>query len=269
MSRTLTEIKTQLYVAKSAEGALSGLTSTSLTAVWKLILDIVAVGIFVHEQIFDIFLTDVKNAEAKAYAGTATWYRDKALEFQIGDTISDEPPFVYDPVDADNQIIKRAAAVDTGGTVSIKVAKLDGAGLPIPLSGVEFDAFKSYIGKIKFAGITAAMTTASADILNIIGNVYVDPAIIASDGSLVSDPSIFPVLDAVTAYSKNLPFDGVVWKSAVIDAIQSVPGVEYPGDIIVQAGPAAGSPATFLENYAPVSGYFVLSGSVAINYFPA
>jgi len=269
MARTLTEIRAALDAAKAAESALSGLTSTSATAIWRLILDVVALAIFAHEAIMTIFLAEVEAAEAKAYVGTATWYRDKALDFQYGDALSISPPFEYAVVNEAIQIVKRAVAVEESGAVSVKVAKLDALNVPIPLSAPELSAFQFYMGQIKVAGITLAIISTNADTLAIIGDIFVDPSIIAPDGSLVSDPSTFPVNGALDAYLASLPYDGRIWNAAVNDAIQGVAGVVYPGALSIQAAEFGGLLTEFDDFYVPFAGYATLSGSLAITYLPA
>lgn len=270
MSRTIAEITASLYAEKAARPALNGLTSTSSTAIWKLIFDILAIAIYVHEQIFDLFIIEVEEAEAKAYVGTGPWCRDKALEFQYGDSLSTVPPFIYDPVDETKKIVQRSAAVETASGVSIRVAKVDAlTGIPEALSAPEFTAFKDYFNRIKIAGVTHNYITTDPDTLSLTGNVYVDPSVIAPDGSLVADPAIFPIKDALELYLARLDDKGRIWASEIDDALQGVPGVLYPGVITLRSAPAGSGLVVFSEFYVTFSGYAALELPLALTYLPA
>jgi len=64
-----------------------------------------------------------------------------------------------------------------------------------------------------------------ADLFKLVGTVFYDPLILTSSGELILEPGTFPVEDAVNAYLKNLPFNGVFSQTALVDAIQAASGV--------------------------------------------
>src|SRR5690606_22382174 len=89
---------------------------------------------------------------SQLYVGTLIWYRQQCFEFQYGDSLTwNGNKYVYAVPNTLKQIIKRAAVVDSGGQVVIKIAKLSGT-TPVPLSAGELSAFDAYINQVKFAG---------------------------------------------------------------------------------------------------------------------
>jgi hypothetical protein len=74
MARTVAQWHTILINAKASESALSGLTSTSAVAIWRLMLYVVAVAMNVLDNLFDLFKADVLGLLATKKAHTLKWY---------------------------------------------------------------------------------------------------------------------------------------------------------------------------------------------------
>ena len=247
MSRTVTEIYDALIAEKEANSELIGLvpdpdtaqtllsdlTTNSKVAIWRLMFWVLAVGIWVHEKIFDKHKEEMDEFADSLIGGTARWLRLKAFEWQNGDALEfddDTKKFSYAVDDDSKKLVKWAAIREAGGYVFLKVAKDDGSGNPTFLAvGSEFDSFTNeYINKIKFAGTNVTVVSQDADLLRVELDLYYDPALLASDGSLISDPSVYPVEDAINYHIANLPFNGTLNLNELTDTIQAATGVKDP-----------------------------------------
>lgn len=238
---------------------LDDLSTTSKVAIWRLWAYVIAVAINVHENVWDLFREEIEVRAEEVPTGTPLWYHNEALLFQFGHVlIWNGVQYEYAVIDEAAKVVKLVAIVDAGFQVRIKAAKFDGGGLPIPLTGPELSAFEGYILKIKFAGTATSVTSAAADDLKVDYFIKYDALVLAPDGSLLTDPSIFPALDAVNAYSKGLPFNGVLSLAKLTDAVQEALGVIDVTLNDAQAKFGAISYASINKQYIPDAGYLVL-----------
>jgi hypothetical protein len=223
MARTVTEIQDEIISNVNTD--LPDLTSTSQTALWRLWTYIVAVAIAVHEQLWDAKEADLQAIADSAQVGTAQWLQAQALKFQYDAadpqvlTVVDFAP-VYPIIDESLQIVEVAAVnQQTNRRVIVKVAKDDGVGGLEPLVTDELTAFRSYIKAIQFAGTSISVVSSDADRLFIDMEVFFNGQYVQTDVST-------NLKAAITTYLRNLDFDGVVNKTALIDVMQTVEGVE-------------------------------------------
>lgn len=261
MARTITQIQSEIIAAMQADAALSGLTSTSATAIWRLWTYIVATAIWAHESLWDSFKVELTETAANLKPHTLRWYRNKALAYQHGATLVDGEDTYdnegLDPADIDAQkIIKQAAVTETpDGLLTVKVAKEVGGDLT-PLTVGETTAVTSYFNEIKDAGVVLAVRSVNADRLRIEVDVYYDPTILSATGERLDGSSDTPVQDAAKAYLRNLPFDGEFVKARLVDAMQAVEGVNVPEIRLCMArrndDPSFGNVDVF---YQPFSGF--------------
>ena len=222
MARSIATIKAEMVTAKEADSTLSGLTSTSSTALWNLFFYVIAVSINILEQILDIFKADLEVIAAQNVPGTPAWLQSKVLAFQY--SVSD-PQVVqlvnfiptYPVINTELQIIKACAIIEQSNRlVKIKVAKSD----PLePLTSTELDSLKDYVHDIKFAGVLTDTISLNPDRLSVGALVYFK-------GQYVEATVKQAVIDAIDAYLLAIPFDGVVKMSKLYDAIQAVTGVD-------------------------------------------
>ena len=272
MARTIAEIHNQILAEKaamselknmqpdidSAQTLLNDLTSSSKVGVWREFAFLIAVAIWIHEKLWDAFKSEVDAIVAAAIPGTARWYRNMCLLFQLEDTmIYKDYKFQYDPIDADKRIIARASATEQGGDVLLKVAK-EVSGSPVKLELDELAAFRSYIAKIKFAGTWCNVVSADPDLFNAMLQVHYDASLLNAAGELLSQPGVKPVEDAIVAYLSALPWDGVYMNNALIDAVQAAPGV---ADVVLTSAAAKANAAanfnTIARTYRTVAGYMI------------
>ena len=240
---------------------LADLTSSSKVAIWRLWAYIIAVAIWTHEQLWEVFKSEVAAIAAAAPAGTMRWYAAQMLAFQYGyDLEYVNNKYQYSDIDTEAQIVKRCAVQErSDGVVLIKVAAHDNDGQPIVLTAPELSALDSYAGKIKFAGTKLAVVSLSADTVAIEYDIYYDPIIplttIQADLQIVID-----------AFLVNLPFNAQFNITSFTDVIQGVQGIVDPIFVSASATPSGGSPQSFTQNYIPASGYFQFDDT-AVNMF--
>jgi len=224
MARTTQQIFDDMLTRKNAEPDLAGLTSSSQSALWRLIFWVAAQSINLFEQIMDALKAEVTTVAENSIAGSAQWLQQKALEFQYDETdpqviqIIDGVP-QYPTVDPSKRIIKNASVKEgSNRIVFIKVAKDDGSGGLTPLTTNELNAFKGYIQKIGFAGIPYVSQSEQADRCQFTGEFFYGGQFVASNVKAA-------VIESIKTYLNSLPFDGVIEFNKVIDAIQATEGV--------------------------------------------
>lgn len=270
MARTIKEIKktmTDQFMADSTVRTRYGLTGSSSfdetfssVSIENIIFFIVASAMYVLETIFDSFKTEVDSKVATAVLASIPWYHQICLEYQQGDElIFDETTqqFRYPSVDESKRVVKYAACRDRGGGVLILVSGEGEDGIPAALSDDILVPFKSYINSRKPAGIPAEIRSYNPDQIQIGMTVQYDPMLMNADGTLVADPSVFPVEEAVSRYLQGIVYGGIFNKTKLVDAIQETQGVE---DVMLLSV-SAKSDTT--PDFASVSGnnYTAVSGS--------
>lgn len=233
MARTVTQIQNQiiaqlqsdknLYDPANPDPSRRGLTSTSQTAIWKLLTFIVAVAINLFEQLLDIFIVDVETRISAAAPGTPSWIRQQCLLFQWSsttdqiiqfDTVNIAP--YYPTVNAALRIITQCAVTSLPNKiVLVKVAT--GGSSPAPLSSPQQDALTSYLDYLNFAGVYFQLVSTDADFAMIGADIFYDGQYANSIQAAVTA--------AINSFIANLPFNGMMKLSLLEDAIQAVPGV--------------------------------------------
>jgi len=234
---------------------LDDLTTTSKVAIWRLMFFVLAVAIFLHEKIFDLHEADVLAQAKVLIPGTTRHLRQLALDFQFGDTLQfiDEI-FQYPIIDTTKQIVKRAAVIEVGGQVLLKVTKLT-SGVPDKLDSGELTAFQGYIAQVKTAGIQIVIITADADLLKIAYDIHYNPQLLKSTGESIGTPGTFPVEVAIDSFIQNLPFNGILNLTQLTDAIQLAEGVTDPVITLAEAKIPGGTFATIVKEYIPNAGH--------------
>ncbi len=187
---------------------LKDLSSSSKVAVWRLLMWVVAVAVYVHEGLWDVFRGEVDEVIANKLSHTARWYQEQSFLFQYGDQLTwIDNRYQYDKYDANKQIVNRAAAFEVNGVLKLKVATETSSKLA-PLDSSQLLAFQNFWKKYKDAGVFMDIISINADLLHLAYEVFYDPALLNADGSLIIDNTIFPVNDAIANYISNLDFNG-------------------------------------------------------------
>lgn len=253
---TLSELQPSV---DDAQTLLSDLNSSSKVANWRLYKWIFAVAHNVLEVLWDLFKTDVDNVVAEARWGTERWYQEKALEWQYGDSlVYSNYKYAYPVIDAEAQIVKRAAAVESGRQVIVKAAKLDTGGDPVKLDSGELTAIQSYFGKIKPPGMQIQVISTDPDLLKLSYTIYYDPSLLNASGQLLSDTSVKPVEDAIEAYIAGIVWDGTYNLQKAVDAIQAATGVDDVVSNTQYIKPSTGDYKGITREAKSTAGYMVV-----------
>lgn len=260
MARTLTEIQDEIIAAVQGDATLSGASSTSSTAIWRLWTYIIASAVWALESIFDAFKADLVAQVNALRPHTLRWYQARALDFQFGSDLP-EGETVYDNSLLDDatvtaqKIIKAAAAVGEGGQVIVKVAR-ESAGVLTTLNGPQLTAFEAYMGEIKDAGVDLVVRNQAADKFKLTLDIYYDPLVLTSGGDRVDGTATGVVATAVNAFLRALPFNGLLVKAHLVDALQAVDGVYVPVIRSCQAGRFDATSLSEIDvQYNPYAGY--------------
>ena len=276
MARTIAQIKQSMIDQKNLESGLSGLTSTSSTAIWNLVFFICATGIKVIEDLQDVLRADVEERKLEIPTGVLLWYASESLVFQFGDqlvfrnTYIDEngnivtlkgKTVVYPVIDLDKRVIDLAAADETNGLITIKVAKLT-AGVAGPISGSELAAFEDYWKSKRFAGTPITFVSTNADLIKAMYTVVYDPEVLDSSGVLLSDGITNPVEDAINDYVQTFQsedFNGTMQVVKLTRAIIDANGVLNAVATNIEAKPDGGVYIDVLaiasQSYSTFAGY--------------
>lgn len=244
MARSIATLVALLDAEQASQTDLSSLNSPSNSAIFKLWKYIVATQMFLQETLWDIYKAALELTISKAAVGTSAWLQDRVMKFQY-DSVTPQVLEVdsdfavnYTTIDETKRIITRCAVNRTAQrTVLVKVAKSDP---PVALSAPELSSLEGYLDDICFAGVNYVATSLTSDKLYLAANIYYDGQYSAT----ISDA----VIDAINVYLASLPFDGKVKLTALVDAIQSVTGVNdvVLEDVAIRADATAFADKTYL-----------------------
>jgi len=276
MARALTDIITELktnFVSNLTLQACYGLTpgntfddEFSKVSFENVLIGIVAFSIWTLEKIFDDQRVWMENRAETIKTGNLYWYEQRALEFQLGDALVFlDGIYQYNPVIEANRVVNLASATESGVNVILKTAKYDVANNIIPLTNTELTALMLYMKKRRFAGCSLTVASRPADELKIYYKVYYDPLVLAADGSLLTDSSIFPVEDSINEYSKGIVFDGVFDCTQLTDSLQKTQGVVNPVFQNASAKFGLGSYVPIIDYYNPNAGYLKIDPAYPLN----
>lgn len=249
----------ELYkeIDQRRQDELPQLSSPSATAEYKGWQHIYAVTQASAEDIIESDKADIQTIVDNNHVGTPPWYVQIAKQFQFNENetyyliVDPETGAVrYNRIVPEDRIIKQASYVEGDRSVIIKVATTDSNNTLQPLTPLQIVNFENYMREIKMAGIKVSVVNLPADLLELTANVYYNPAY--NNNNLQN-----AILQSLDQYSLELQYDGIIYKNAVIDAIQRVEGVV---DIYIPQGGLVGIQGeirTEIErSYTTNSGYF-------------
>lgn len=267
MARTINDINQELRVNFMANAEIQAKYELAPGSVFEnefsivsfeaIFFYIIAVSIWTLEKIFDDHKAWMLVKESQLKPWNLPSLVANAIKFQLGDDlVYQDEAYKYATVDEESQIVKLASASEVGNIVVLKVAKLNGSGVPEPLEvGTEFDAFQDYIKKLKPPGVKMSVVSRPADVLKIYYSVYINPLVLDATGALISNPTVKPVEVAIQSYIKGLDFNGVFSVTQLTDLIQQASGVVNP--VFESAASKYGlNPYTAINDYfTPNAGY--------------
>lgn len=226
MAKTVNTIYNELIAAKESVPDLAGLTSTSSTAIWRLIYYSIAIILNVQQQLYDLFVEDIEIKKKQYKPMTVEYWIDKLKNFYqynedpaIGQLkVNEDYTVLYEVEDEASKIIDFASVVQVNKNVYIKVAKTV-SDLPAPLNEDELNNVKGFVDRMKFAGGYFIVSSWEADSVRFDLNVYYRKTYLQS---VVESQ----VETAIENYMKSLDFDGVIVILDLMIAIKNVPGVK-------------------------------------------
>lgn len=212
-------IRKDIYDEVINDNDLALIQSPSQDATWEFWASLWAYLSWLLHSFWIVYQARLKKAALEVIPHNEHWYSVKALQFQLGDTLdATNGKVIYPLIDESKQIVKAASVKSTSnGDVILKVAKKNALGLE-PLSSPELIAFRGYMNSIQDAGVSLFVVSQNADLLKVLIDVYYNPII-----PLATMRANVEV--AINNYLQNLPFDGIVRITKLIDAIQAVEGV--------------------------------------------
>lgn len=243
MARSLNTIIAQMDAQQASETVLSGINSPSQTAIYTAWKFISAFCIWFHENLWDLFRTELETTIAAAPIGTEGWVAEQALKFQYDSTTPQVLQLInwvptYTTIDSTKQLISQCSVTTLNNkNVSIKVAK---STPPQALTTTELSSFQGYLGKIMFAGVSYQALSRSPDYVMINADITYD----AQYTSTITASTV----SAITTYMQTIPFDGKFVLFNLYDAIQSVSGFRdcVINDVAIRANTVPFSATTYL-----------------------
>lgn len=270
MARTTAEIKksiTDVLIANpdiiNAYQLTAGRTfdeEFSAASVESILLFAVAYGIHIHEVLFDEHKAEVLNHIANMKPHSLQWYANKARAYQHGHALIPETDKydntgLTDETIENSRIVKYAAVTEQERGLRIKVATSDGNDLDA-LDDAQLPAFTAYMQEIKDAGVKLLITSGVADALKLDLFIKYDSLVLDVQGKRLDGTNPRPVQEAIKNYLKNLPFNGRLELSALVDEIQKVDGVRAPYVTAASAKYGALPFTSFAgQSYLPDAGY--------------
>lgn len=198
---------------------LTDLSSTSKVAHWRLFAYVIALAMFVHETLWDLFKAAVEAIIAKFRPGTLRWYQEQAFAFQYGYELewnTTERKYEYATADEAAKIVKLCSVTEPGGIVRIKAATLSGTDV-VAITAPQLAALNAYFNKVKYPGKVTCVSF-DADLLKIYGTVKYDPLAVVEVVQTA-------VEETINSYLKGLEFNGRFNINQLIDRVQAVTGV--------------------------------------------
>lgn len=231
MARTITTIHKGILDDIAANETLNAyLTSTSVYAIYRVFSYVIATSIWVMENLFDQHVVEVNTTILNQKSGRLPWYRDMALKFQYGfDLVSDKDYFdngtATDAEIEDSKIIKYAAVSESDETSRV-ILKIAGEtnGVLSPINEEQYNAFDAYIDEIRWAGVQYSIINYLPDKLYLNIQIKRDALVLDANGLSILNGN-YPVVEAIQEYMKELPFNGELRLSALVDKLQKVTGV--------------------------------------------
>lgn len=279
MARTKQEITEEIqkaFVSNPTLQQIYGLTGNnsftdefSLVSLEAQLIEVMSTEIKVLEDLQDVHTSEINKRIAELIPGTLFWYQNIALQFQIGHVLqwnTDKLRYEYAVADEISQIVKLCAVSESDGYLAMKLAKLDGNGMPEKLDASELLAFKTdYMERMKYAGVFINYISSDPDKIRLKLKVYYNPSVLAPDGSLLSDSTSFPINDAVDEYLKLMPFNGVFNVTDLTDRLQKVNGVINPLFISASAQFGAYPFEPVTDYYQSNAGYMIMDDVVPLD----
>lgn len=249
----------------------------SLVSIENIWLDLVSFCIWTLEMLFDFHKIEVDELILNQKSGTPPWYRTMALRFQFGfDLVPDKDYFdnagaTEEQIEA-SKIIKYAAVdeSDDESRMIIKIAGETNGVLHEFTDPTQIEAVERYFKDIKWPG-KITIINYKADQLYLVIQIQRDPLVLDTNGMSILNAN-YPIIEAIQEFMKELPFNGELKLSAVVDKLQKISGVldatvlSASSAWIKPDGSGFENPQPISISKIPVSGYFKVVDFNGITY---
>lgn len=258
MARTTEEIRASLEDLKNANPLLVVLQGTQAGLYWDNLLDIIAAALSTFETNWDNFKELLKREKAAEDVGGEGWYAAKALLYQDGDTPTRtgiDKPYTYDTIDESKRIISFVSTSEneTDRSITLRVAKDAGGGIPEALTGTELTNFNGYLANyVKRVGIGLSATSAAADDVRLTGTLIV---VNGFDLATIKSNVETAINNYLNTSDGKLIFGGKVLVSEILETALGVEGVADLQLTLKEGRPNGGVYASFDFEYITVAGY--------------
>ncbi|MEG0188930.1 MAG: nucleotidyltransferase, partial [Algoriella sp.] len=256
---------------------LDGLTSTSKTSVWRMMLYIMAYSIEQLAQLFTLHRTEIDTKISTQKTHRLPWIQSLYLNFQYGFQLIKETD-LFDNTNATaeqieaSKIIKYCAVneSDTGREVIIKIATEKDEVLS-PLEMDKMEAILEYTERVKGTGIPYRIINYLPDRLKLNIRVFRDPLVINAQGMDITTGK-YPVQEALQEFMKELPFDGELRIQDLANKLEAITGVNMVSVDLAQScwinatTNNYGDWTTIDVRRIPESGYFTIENYNDIKY---
>jgi hypothetical protein len=230
MARTITEIENTIFGKIASDERLIMLNTVSKVAIYRLIVFIVAYSTWLLELLFDTHDLEVSAKLENQKSGRLAWYKTMALRFQYGfDLVTDKDYFVngnatLEEIEASKKI--KYCAVNESADESRVIIKIAGENDEFlsPITAEQKQSFEAYVKEIKWAGVDTTVVNYLPDRLFLNIQIKRDALVLDNSGMSIQNAN-YPVNEAIQDFMKELPFDGDLRLSALVDKLQKVPGV--------------------------------------------
>lgn len=231
MARSIAVIQQGMLNDIASNDTLSGvLTSTSKYAVFRVYTFIVATAIWILEVFFDTHKKEVDTQILNQKSGRTSWYRTMALAFQYGFDLVPDKDYFDDGTATAAQVeaskIIKYAAVNEASESSRVIIKIAGESNDVlqPLSEVQKLAFEYYVKEFRIAGVETTVINYLPDQLYLSIRIQRDALLLNANGMSILNGN-YPVNEAIAEFMKELPFNGELKLSALVDKLQVISGV--------------------------------------------
>ena len=198
---------------------------------------IIASAVWVLETLFDRHKLEVMNFIDNYKPHSLRWYVNKTKQFRAGQLllpdsdkysdISPETGLEYTDGQIEKmQVVKYASANELSGVLYIKIAGGTDEKRE-PLEDKYHHGVEEYLSEIKDAGVRVFVQNEKPDIIRVDLLIYYNPMILTDEGTSVVNGGN-PVIECINKYIANLPFNGELRNTVLINELQKVEGVVIP-----------------------------------------
>ena len=267
----------EMITAKISNSNLDGLTSTSKTSVWRMMLYIMAFSVEQLAQLFSVHRSEIDTKISTQKTHRLPWIQSLYLNFQYGfqlikeKDLFDNTGSTTEEIEA-SKIIKYCAVNETANEreVIIKIAtEKDDVLSPLEIDKIE--AIYENTKLVKGAVVPYTIINYLTDRLKLNIRVFRDPLVINANGMDITSAE-YPIPKALQEFMKELPFNGELRIQDLANKLEAVTVVNLVSVDLAQScwinatTNNYGDWTTIDVRRIPESGYFTIENYNDIRY---